>query len=138
MPRVEKTRCYAFPAAHVLASRALPDAENDRIFGKCANPNGHGHDYRVEVTVVGTVDPGTGEIAPNELVDEIFDEVVRKDYAHAMLNDLPQFADAVPTAENIAGAIFSALAERIAQRTHARLAAVRVVETSNNDFVVRA
>jgi 6-pyruvoyltetrahydropterin/6-carboxytetrahydropterin synthase len=137
-PLVRKTRCYAFSAAHVLASTQLSAGENDRIFGKCANPNGHGHDYGVEVSVEGPIDPEIGEVAPNVLLDEIFDEAVAARYSHGLLNEMPQFETVVPTAENIAQAIFLDLANRIEQRTNARLAAVRVVETSNNDFVVRA
>ena len=137
-PVVQKTRRYAFPASHVLASRALPDDENDRIFGKCANPNGHGHDYGVEVSVEGPIDPADGEVAPNALLDEIFDDTIRSHYSHGFLNDLPQFVRDVPTAENIAKAIFAELRIELAQRTDARLAAVRVIETSNNEFVVRA
>jgi 6-pyruvoyltetrahydropterin/6-carboxytetrahydropterin synthase len=137
-PLVRKTRCYAFSAAHVLASPQLSADENDRIFGKCANPNGHGHDYGVEVSVEGPVDPEKGEVAPNALLDEIFDEVVTARYSHGLLNEMPRFETAVPTAENIAQAIYEDLANRIEQRTHAKLAAVRVIETSNNDFVVRA
>ena len=137
-PVVQKTRRYAFPASHVLASRALPAEENDRIFGKCANPNGHGHDYGVEVSVEGPIDPDHGEVASNTLLDEIFDDTIRSRYSHSFLNDLPQFALEVPTAENIAKAIFAELRIELAERSDARLAAVRVIETSNNDFVVRA
>jgi 6-pyruvoyltetrahydropterin/6-carboxytetrahydropterin synthase len=138
MPRVRKTRCYSFPAAHILASRSLSDAENDRIFGKCANPNGHGHDYGVEVCVEGAIDRASGEVVPNALLDEIFDDRVRTGYSHAFLNDVPAFAEAVPTAENVARAIFAALAAPVEERTGARLAAVRVIETSNNFFEVNA
>lgn len=136
MPIVRKTRRYRFPAAHVLASTRLSDAENDEIFGKCANPNGHGHDYGVEVCVEGRVDPETGEVATNAALDAVFDNVVRTQYSHAMLNDLPQFESEVPTAENIAKSIFGALLGPVRERTPARLAAVRVIETSNNYFDV--
>ena len=86
----------------------------------------------------GSIDPELGEVAPNRLLDEIFDEVVAARYSHSLLNDMPQFETTVPTAENIALAIFEDLAIRVEERTRARLAAVRVIETSNNDFVVRA
>ena len=58
-PRIELTRCYRFPAAHVLRSPQLSDVENERIYGKCANPNGHGHNYGLEVTLTGPLDPKT-------------------------------------------------------------------------------
>jgi len=138
MPTVRKTRSYRFPSAHVLASRELSGADNDRIFGKCANPNGHGHDYGVDVCVEGEVDEATGEVAPTHVVDAIFDETIRARYSHAMLNDLPEFETEVPTAKNIAKAIFQALAAPVTERTTARLASVRVIETSNNHFEVRA
>ena len=131
---IRLTRRYRFPAAHVLASPLLSDAENDRIFGKCANPNGHGHDYGVEVSVEGRVDPATGHVVPPDLLDAVFDEAVRERWSHRLLNDLPRFAKRVPTAENIAEALFEDLAPLIAVRTGARLANVRVVETGRNHF----
>jgi 6-pyruvoyltetrahydropterin/6-carboxytetrahydropterin synthase len=130
------TRRYHFPAAHVLASRDLSASENDRIYGKCANPNGHGHNYGVEVSVAGTPDPETGHIVPPCTLDAIFDEAVRERYSHRMLNDLESFRRRVPTAENIAQVLFGELAPLVAVRTRARLANVRVVETSNNYFDV--
>ena len=136
MRRVRLTRRYRFPAAHVLASRALSQAENERVFGRCANPNGHGHDYGVEVSVEGSVDPISGRVARPEVLDSLFDEEIRERYSHRMLNDLVRFAERVPTAENIALAIFDDLAPLVARHTCARLAKVRVVETSNNHFDV--
>ena len=56
------TRRYRFPAAHVLAHPDLSDADNARIYGKCANPGGHGHDYGLEITVAGEIDPGSGQV----------------------------------------------------------------------------
>ena len=55
---IYSTRCYRFSAAHVLANPELDQAENEKIFGKCANPGGHGHDYEVEVSVAGPTRPG--------------------------------------------------------------------------------
>ena len=92
---------------------------------------------------------------PETLPDEMFEETVKGpevptfvlffnnwcsgcQVMHGLLNEMPQFETAVPTAENIAQAIFEDLADRIRQRTHAKLAAVRVIETSNNDFLARA
>jgi 6-pyruvoyltetrahydropterin/6-carboxytetrahydropterin synthase len=138
MRRVRLTRRYRFPAAHVLASNVLSEAENQRIFGKCANPNGHGHDYGVEVSVEGAVDPASGRVVSLEVLDGIFDSEVRGRYSHRMLNEVARFETQVPTAENIALAIFDDLASPVAKRTGARLTNVRVVETSNNHFDVRA
>jgi 6-pyruvoyltetrahydropterin/6-carboxytetrahydropterin synthase len=128
------TRCYRFPAAHVLSSRRLSQEENLRIFGPCANPGGHGHNYGVEVTVAGPVDDESGRIIPLELLDAVFDETVREVYSHRLLNDLDDFAQRVPTAENLAEVIFEALAPQVARRSGARLARVRLRETTRNHF----
>ena len=138
MRRVTLTRRYRFPAAHVLASNVLSETENQRIFGKCANPNGHGHNYGVEVSVEGSVDPESGRVVSLEVLDGIVDAEVRGRYSHRMLNEVARFETQVPTAENIALAIFDDLASRVAKRTGARLTNVRVVETSKNHFDVRA
>jgi 6-pyruvoyltetrahydropterin/6-carboxytetrahydropterin synthase len=131
---IRLTRLYDFPAAHVLASGLLSDAENTRIFGKCANPNGHGHNYGVEVTVAGQVDHATGQLVAIDELDRIFEEAVDRPFSHRMLNELGAFAGQVPTAENIARVIHDALEPLVAERTRARLAQVRVVETASNAF----
>ena len=128
------TRRYRFPAAHVLASAKLSDEENLRVFGKCANPNGHGHNYGIEVTLRGPVDEATGQIVPIGELDAIFDETIRDRYSHKMLNDLPSFRGLVPTAENIAKVIHDELACAVSARGSARVARVRVVETERNHF----
>jgi 6-pyruvoyltetrahydropterin/6-carboxytetrahydropterin synthase len=128
------TRRYRFAAAHVLANPALPDDENRRIYGKCANPNGHGHDYGLEVTVTGTVDPVTGSIVPQELLDSIVRERVLDRLSHRMLNADPLFADRVPTAENIALAVRESLEKPLEDAAGVRLVNVRVVETPRNFF----
>jgi 6-pyruvoyltetrahydropterin/6-carboxytetrahydropterin synthase len=131
---VTLTRRYRLAAAHVLRHRALSDAENERIYGKCANPSGHGHNYGIEVTVAGPVDPTTGAILPAELLDALVAERVLERFDHGMLNDDPLFREAVPTAENLARAIYAELAQAIASRGEARLARVRIVETRRNCF----
>jgi 6-pyruvoyltetrahydropterin/6-carboxytetrahydropterin synthase len=128
------TRCYRFPAAHVLRSPLLPDAENVRIYGKCANPNGHGHDYGIEVSVTGEIDAQSGRIIEPALLDRLVAEPVLDRLSHRMLNEDPLFADAVPTAENIARAIHGELERPIAEAARARLLAVRVHETRRNRF----
>jgi 6-pyruvoyltetrahydropterin/6-carboxytetrahydropterin synthase len=128
------TRRYEFPAAHVLRHPALSDAENRRIYGKCANPNGHGHDYGVEVTVGGPIDDGTGSILATELLDAIFEERIGRRFGHSDLNRDPAFAERVPTAENIALVFHDELAPAIAARSSARLVRVRIRETPRNTF----
>jgi 6-pyruvoyltetrahydropterin/6-carboxytetrahydropterin synthase len=132
------TRRYEFPAAHVLASPSLSETENRRIYGKCANANGHGHNYGIEVTVSGDVDPLSGRIAEPAALDAIFDARVRARFAHRNLNDDRAFAERVPTAENIARVIHDELAPAIGERTGARLVRVRVQETRRNSFVYGA
>jgi 6-pyruvoyltetrahydropterin/6-carboxytetrahydropterin synthase len=126
------TRRYEFSAAHVLRHPSFSDAENDRVYGRCANPRGHGHNYRVEVTVTGPVDEGTGRIIAPELLDQIFEERVSTRFAHRLLNDDAIFSRLVPTAENIATVIHAGLSGSVAERSSARVLAVRVVETSRN------
>jgi 6-pyruvoyltetrahydropterin/6-carboxytetrahydropterin synthase len=128
------TRRYRFPAAHVLRHPSLSDEENRRVYGKCARPNGHGHDYGVEVTVTGQLEPATGAIVPLPVLDALVQERVLDRFSHCLLNDDECFRDAVPTAENIARVIHSELALPLGERTGVRLLRVRVVETSNNHF----
>jgi 6-pyruvoyltetrahydropterin/6-carboxytetrahydropterin synthase len=126
------TRRYRFAAAHVLAQPAFSSEENDRIYGKCANPAGHGHDYEVEVSVAGALDPDTGQIVAPGVLDEIFEDTIGSRYAHRLLNDEAPFGALVPTAENIAIVLRDLLSEAVSHRSQARLAHVRVVETPRN------
>ncbi len=132
------TRRYEFPAAHVLRHPSFSDEENRRIYGKCANPNGHGHDYGVEVTVSGPIDAKSGRIIEPDVLDAIFEERIHSRFAHRTLNEDEAFGGRVPTAENIAVAIHDALAPAIADHSAARLVRVRVVETRKNSFVYGA
>lgn len=132
---IELTRRYGFAAAHVLRHPALSDAKNEEVYGKCANPAGHGHDYGVEVTVGGPVDPRTGQIVDPAVLDAVFQEQVAERFGHRLLNDEPSFRDLVPTAENIACVIHERMSGPISERTRARLVRVRVIETRRNSFV---
>ena len=127
------TRRYHFPAAHVLSSSQFSAEENARIFGKCANPAGHGHDYHLEVSVTGSVDPRSGSILPREQLDALVEARVLSRFAHRMLNEDPAFAERVPTAENICSVIHDELSAALAG-TGARLARVRIEETRRNAF----
>ncbi len=131
---IQLTRRYHFPAAHVLANPSLSFAENERIYGKCANPAGHGHDYGVDVTVAGPVDARTGQIIAPERLDAIFDARVTRRFGHRLLNADSAFAQRVPTAENIAQTIHEELADALAAAGSARLTQVRVIETRRNSF----
>ena len=129
------TRRYRFPAAHVLAHPSFTPDENRRLYGKCANPAGHGHNYGIEVTVTGPLDPRSGRIIEPEQLDAIFERLVAARFGHRLLNADPAFARRVPTAENLAQVIHAELAPAIESASTARLARVRVVETRRNSFV---
>ena len=130
---IRLTRCYRFPAAHVLAQPELSAAENRRIYGKCANPGGHGHNYGIEITLAGEVDPHRGQIVAPEQLDAIFERRIGSRFGHRMLNDDPHFAERVPTAENIAAVVHAELADEVAS-LGPELVQVRVVETRRNSF----
>lgn len=135
MTELTLTRCYRFPAAHVLARPDFSPEKNERVYGKCANPGGHGHDYGLEITVAGPVDPRTGRIVEPERLDRIVSERVLERFSHRLLNDDPLFREVVPTAENVARTIHDRVAEPLARESAARLVRVRVRETRRNSFV---
>jgi 6-pyruvoyltetrahydropterin/6-carboxytetrahydropterin synthase len=126
------TRAVEISAAHRLASAELAEEENRRVYGKCANPNGHGHNYRIEVTVRGPVDERTGTVIDLTLLDRAIEErvVQRLDHKHLDL-DVPEFRGRVSTGETIALVIWELLRPAL---PHGSLSRVRVVETSNNAF----
>lgn len=135
---IRLTRHYEFAAAHLLIHPDLSDAENRRIYGKCANPNGHGHDYGVDVTVSGPVHPESGRIVDLEALDAIVEDEVLSRFARRTLNDDEAFRRLVPTAENIARVIYEKLAPAIAERSSAELVRVDVRETGKNTFAYGA
>lgn len=123
-------RRYDFSAAHVLARPDWSDAENRRVYGKCANPAGHGHNYRVEVSIEGEIDRSTGHVLPPAELDRLVAERVLRELDGRFLNrEVPAFEKSVPTAENIARFIWDSLAGGVAP---ARLVGIRLVETRNN------
>jgi 6-pyruvoyltetrahydropterin/6-carboxytetrahydropterin synthase len=123
-------RRYRFSAAHVLARPEWSAARNLEIYGKCANPAGHGHNYELEVWVAGAPDPRTGMLVPLRELDALVAARVLGALDGRLLNrDLPEFRDGVPTAENIARFAFERLEKAVAPL---RLLRVRLVETANN------
>lgn len=103
LPMIRLVRAYTFSAAHRLARTDLDDAANRQIYGKCANPYGHGHDYRLEVVVSGDLDPTTGMAYDLVVLDRVVHEQVVDPWDHRHLNqEIPPFDRVVPTAENIA------------------------------------
>jgi 6-pyruvoyltetrahydropterin/6-carboxytetrahydropterin synthase len=128
---VELGRRYHFAASHRLHSPKLSEEENSRIYGKCNNPYGHGHNYTVEVRVSGAVDPATGMIANLADLDVFVNERVIEPFDHRSLHDeVPAFQEVVPTTENLCIEIF----RRLKSFAPAKLESIRVEETSNNSF----
>jgi len=102
MPPVIVTRRAHFNAAHRLHNPAWSDDENRRVFGPCANPNFHGHNYNLDVSVIGEPDPHTGFVIDINTLKGVIEDRVLSRFDHRNLNlDVPEFADLNPTAENI-------------------------------------
>jgi len=128
---IELGRRYRFAASHRLHSAQLSEGENSRIYGKCNNPYGHGHNYTVEVRFSGAVDPATGMIADLADLDAFVNAQVIEPFDHRSLQDeVPVFRETVPTTENLCMEIY----ERLKSFPRAKLEAVRIEETSNNSF----
>jgi 6-pyruvoyltetrahydropterin/6-carboxytetrahydropterin synthase len=126
------TRRATFSASHFYWNEAWTAKENERVFGRCANRNGHGHNYTVEVTVGGEPDPSTGFVIDLKGLKSMMEREVLEAYDHRHLNfEVPEFAagKAIPTTENIAIAVWNRLKTKIAAVEGATLAKVRVYET---------
>ena len=129
--KIDLGRRYRFSASHRLHTDKFSEEENVRVFGKCANPYGHGHNYVLEITVSGEVDPATGMIANLADLDEFVQrEVIEAFDCRSLNEDVPVFRDVVPTTENLCIEIF----ERLKSFPRAKLERVRVQETTNNNF----
>ncbi|MFK8182197.1 MAG: 6-carboxytetrahydropterin synthase [Phormidesmis sp.] len=127
-----------FSAAHRLASSKLSDEENAKIYGKCANPNGHGHNYQLEVTVKGTIDERTGMIVDLVALQQAISRHVTDILDHTFLNkDIPHFAHAVPTAENIVLYICNQLRQPL-RNIDTTLYKVKLIESPNNSAEIFA
>ena len=125
-----------FSAAHRLALPTLSYEENCQIYGKCARPNGHGHNYHLEVTVKGEVDSRTGMIVDLVALEKVVEDHVVEPFDHTFLNkDIPYFAEVVPTAENIAIHI-GQLLEQPVRELGAELYKVKLIESPNNSCEV--
>ncbi|HET7348525.1 MAG TPA: 6-carboxytetrahydropterin synthase [Acidobacteriaceae bacterium] len=120
------TRRAEFSASHYYWNEQWTEEENQRRFGKCANRNGHGHNYTLEVTVAGEVDPVTGFVVDLKQLKDVMEREVVSVYDHRHLNlEVPEFRTAIPTTENIAVAIWRRLEGKV---PGARLNRVRVYE----------
>ncbi len=125
------TRRYCFSASHRLHSGKMSDAENLATYGKCNNPYGHGHNYALEVTVSGPVDASTGMVCNLVDLDGFVEREVLARYNLENLNTKKEFAQIVPTTENLCVEIFEILQRGF---TPAHLEKVRLEETMMNSF----
>ena len=110
-------RRETFNAAHRLYNPTFSDEKNEAIFGKCNNPNFHGHNYTLLVCLDGEIDPETGYVVDLKILSDIIDEEVSEAFDHRNLNlDCPEFANLIPTAENIALVIWNKLRARLDEK----------------------
>ncbi len=127
---VELTRRATFSASHYYWNDAWSVEENERIFGRCANRNGHGHNYTLEVTLAGEPDPTTGFVVDLKWLKDVIEREVLSAFDHRHLNlEVPEFKNTIPTTENIAIASWRRLAPALAPARGAQLRRVRVYET---------
>ena len=130
MPEVTVTRRLSFNAAHRVHNPALSDEENTRIFGKCNNPNWHGHNYRLDVSVAGPIDERTGYVIDLGALKRIVEEQVIRNIDHRNVNLEVEFMRGInPTAENIVVACWRVLQPAVKP---GRLARLILWETDNN------
>jgi 6-pyruvoyltetrahydropterin/6-carboxytetrahydropterin synthase len=124
-------RRYRFSASHRLHSAEMSEEENRATYGKCNNPHGHGHNYTLEVTVSGAVDERTGMVCNLNDLDGFIEKEVLDRYNLQNLNTMQEFAQIVPTTENLCVGIFEILQRGFAQ---AHLERVKLEETMMNSF----
>jgi len=130
MPIVTVTRRVRFNAAHRVHNPALGDEENARLFGKCNNPNWHGHNYILDVSVEGETDPKTGYVFDLAKLKQVVEKEITSLVDHRNLNlDVPFLTGIIPTSENIVTAFWKILDPRVAPGTLKRLV---LWETENN------
>ncbi|WP_337865985.1 6-carboxytetrahydropterin synthase [Ignavibacterium sp.] len=129
------TRRETFAAAHRLFRPELSDEENLKIFGKCSNPNWHGHNYTLEVVVAGEINPETGFVLDAKELKKIIHQYVIDKVDHKNLNIDTEFMKGIiPTSENICVAIWNQLKDKIPS---GKLYSVKLYETENNYFEYR-
>ncbi len=129
------TRREVFSASHKLHNANLSDSENEIIFGKCNNPYGHGHNYVLEVTVCGNINPQTGYVIDLSKLKQIIKINVIDKLDHKHLNyDVAFMKDIIPSTENLAVEIWNQLADKIIE---CKLYSIKIYETENNYFEFR-
>ena len=125
------TKRYWFSASHRLHREDLSAGENRDLYGKCNNPHGHGHNYALEVTVAGQVDPSTGMVCNLMDLDGFVQEKILERFDHQNLNTLSEFEGVVPTTENLCVEVYGILERDF---RHAQVEKIRVEETMLNSF----
>ncbi len=126
------TRRATFSAAHYYWNPAWSQEQNEQVFGRCANRNGHGHNYTLEVTVTGRVDAVSGFVVDLKWLKDVIEHEVLDVYDHRHLNlEVPEFATVIPTTENIAIAVWRRLEAPVKAAGGAALSSVRVYETAD-------
>jgi 6-pyruvoyltetrahydropterin/6-carboxytetrahydropterin synthase len=124
------TRRATFSASHYYWNPAWTEEKNQQVFGRCANRNGHGHNYTLEVTVAGEVDPVTGFVVDLKWLKAAIEREVLDAWDHRNLNlDVPEFAAAIPTTENLAIAAWNRMEPAVTAAGGAQLSRIRVYET---------
>lgn len=119
-----------FNAAHRLFRPDWSDEKNQEVFGKCNNPNFHGHNYTLEVWIEGEIDPETGYVIDLKLVKDLVKKEIEERFDHRNLNlDCPEFQSLIPTAENIAVVCYDLLRDKIDSKFKLT---IRLWETENN------
>ena len=127
---IELTRRATFSASHFYWNDGWSEEKNQQVFGRCANRNGHGHNYTLEVTVAGEPDAVTGFVVDLKWLKDVIEREVLAAYDHRHLNlEVPEFAGINPTTENIAVAAWKRVEPVVARAGAARLTRVRIYET---------
>lgn len=127
---IELTRRATFSAAHYYWNDGWSQEKNEQVFGRCANRNGHGHNYTLEVTVAGEPDAVTGFVVDLKWLKDVIEREVLAAWDHRHLNvEVPEFAKVVPTTENLAIAAWRRLEPAVLAAKGSRLSRVRVYET---------
>ena len=130
MNRIAIVRCEHFNAAHRLHNKHWTDEKNRAVFGKCNNPNYHGHNYDLEVKVIGEVDPDTGYVIDTKILSDLIKDKILNRFDHKNLNlDTEEFKDLNPTAENIATVIYDLLRSEIDSKLDVK---IKLFETARN------
>ena len=128
--KIAVSRKEHFNAAHRLFNPSWTNEKNDAVFGKCNNPNYHGHNYEIVVTVVGEPDPETGYVYDMKVLSDLINTHVLKQFDHKNLNlDTAYFKDLNPTAENIAVVIWRILRQQIDNQYELK---IKLYETERN------